>query len=372
MNNLSKFYVLTTGAVLIATVGCQSNSVDGYFGDNANASSNNSNAGAADLGSGEPSDLPCLSTTASVVGFSNTTMQFSLNAQVNGSVVLFGKSTLALSENATVVNQVYTSDSSNVTKAGLAKVGSIVNLDLTENEPSVLAFAQTAEQLAPTQTFDKIAIAGMNDSMTIQGNGGANVISVANGISLSYNESLILNGTKNDSFVFVIENGGINVTLNANIKTTGGLPAQNVLFMIIGKNPVNLAGNGFVAGTFMATESSASISGNGQIEGSVFATDSITITGNGLSFSPAPWCPSGPTPPPTSSPTPTPSPSSSPSSAPTTGPTTGPTSSPTPTGTPSGTPTGVSSSPSPSPTPTPSPSSSECTGPLCGGGIVGV
>jgi len=235
--------------------------------------------------------LPCLSGSASVVGFSDTQMSFTMNAAVRGSVVLFGNSSLSLSENAKVVNDVYTQNPSNVTENMLASVGGILPLTSAQNEAAVLAFTQSAALLAPTQSFDSITISGMNDSSTINGNGASNVIQVKNGVSLSFNENLILQGSVNDSFVFLIESGGINLSLNAAITLSGGVLPQNVLFLIEGKNPVNLGGNGSVSGTFMAPESSVGVSGNGHIQGSIFGMGNIMITGNGLSFDGDPWCP---------------------------------------------------------------------------------
>lgn len=234
--------------------------------------------------------LPCLSYTASVVGFSNTSLQFSGNAHVQGSVVLFGKSALQLSGNATVVDDVFTGNPGNVTLSGNASVGHIEDMDLTPNEATVLAFAKSAEMLVPTQTFATIAAASGNSDFTVTGNGGVNVIQVTSGIMFSGNQNLVLSGTPNDQFIFIL-GGSVNFTGNSNIKIVGNIPPRNIVFVVMGANSINLTGNGNLVGTFLAPQGPAMVSGNGTIQGSLFALGDIDISGNGLSFMPAPFCP---------------------------------------------------------------------------------
>ena len=312
----------------------------------------------------------CLSPTAGVVGFSNTDVTFSGNCNVGGSVVLLGNSTLQMSGNANISGKIICPSNGQVRMSGNAS-GQVVDDDLSRNESAVLDFGANLDGLAGTQFFDNI-----NSSVTIQGNGGLNVIQVNGDVNLAGNSTVTLKGNAQDLFLINVS-GQVTISGNANVNVSGSLPAANVLFRLTGNSGnVALTGNGHVCGTFFAPHGSAQVSGNGVIEGSVFASDSIAITGNGLTFNPVPFCPGNYAPSPSPSPSPTNSdtgcgggggdgrgnPSPTPSSSATASPSPSPTSSTTATPSPS---------PTESSTPTPSPSPSSCTGPFCGGGVLG-
>ncbi|MEO5969235.1 MAG: hypothetical protein ABIQ95_04855, partial [Bdellovibrionia bacterium] len=80
----------------------------------------------------------CLSSSASIVGLSNTSMSINGNAKINGSVVLLGKSQIQLVGNASVEDKIYAATADQVTTKGNAKVGQIVQKDFTLNEFAVL------------------------------------------------------------------------------------------------------------------------------------------------------------------------------------------------------------------------------------------
>lgn len=313
----------------------------------------------------------CLSTSASLVALSDTAVNFSGNATIKGSVVLLGSSTLRLSGNAKISDKLYLANIDQVSASGNASVGQVVVRDLTGNEKNVLNFVDDLGSLAETSTLQRIS-----SSMTLHGNGSLNVIQVNGDLSLAGNQTLTLDGSANDLFLINV-GGNVSLSGNSNIVVSGNLPAANVLFRVptSGAN-VSLSGNGKVQGTFIAPRGTAQISGNGRIQGSVLAWNSITLSGNGLTFDPVPFCPivAAPTPTPSPTVTATPSPSSSPSSSPSVTPSTTPSASPTvdpsPTVSPSASPSATPSA-SPSPEVSPSPSPSTCSGPFCGG-MIGV
>jgi choice-of-anchor A domain-containing protein len=375
---ISKNSIITGAAILttITTAGCQ-----------APADSSKSHLSSLGLEDARSSLNKCLSSSASVVAFSDTNVNFSGNANIKGSVVLLGGSSIRLSGNAKIAEKLYTPSNDKISASGNASAGEVVVRDLTGNEKNVLDFVDSLATLSETGSIQQI-----NSSMTLHGNGSLNVIQVNGDLALSGRQTLTLDGTANDLFLINVA-GNVSLFGNSNIVVSGTLPPENVLFRLprSGAN-VQLAGNGNVQGTFIAPRGTAQISGNGHIQGSVLAWNSITLTGNGLTFDPAPFCPVAvidPSPTPSASPSASPSvepsaspsvdpsaspsvdPSASPSVEPSASPSVDPSASPSvePSASPSPTasPTGSSTTPSPSPSPMPT----TCTGAFCGG-IIGV
>jgi uncharacterized repeat protein (TIGR01451 family) len=103
-----------------------------------------------------------------------------------------------------------------------------------------------ANGLTPTQTFGNI-----NNTLTINGNGGLNVISVAN----IQNATLTIHGTANDYFVFNVS-GQINT--NHVMSVSGGVPASHILWNLTGTGTVlQTSGGNSLIGTFLATNGGA-------------------------------------------------------------------------------------------------------------------
>jgi hypothetical protein len=98
-----------------------------------------------------------------------------------------------------------------------------------------------ASSLAATQTFTTI-----NNTTTITGNGGLNVIDVAN----IQNAKLTLSGTANDFFVFNVSNA---ISTNQPMTLSGVSPSQ-ILFNLTGTGTVFQTSGGDVSfGTYLAT-----------------------------------------------------------------------------------------------------------------------
>jgi len=102
-----------------------------------------------------------------------------------------------------------------------------------------------ASSLAATQTFTTI-----NSTTTITGNGGLNVIDVAN----IQNAKLTLSGTANDFFLFNVSNA---IQTNQPMTLSGVSPA-NILFNLTGTGTVfQTSGGDLSFGTYLATNGGA-------------------------------------------------------------------------------------------------------------------
>jgi hypothetical protein len=99
-----------------------------------------------------------------------------------------------------------------------------------------------ASSLTATQTFGDI-----NNTTTINGNGGLNVINVAN----IHNAALIINGSANDIFVFNVSG---QIQTNRVMSLVGGVTASHILWNLTGTGTVLQTSNGnLMIGTFLAT-----------------------------------------------------------------------------------------------------------------------
>ena len=101
-----------------------------------------------------------------------------------------------------------------------------------------------ASSLAATQTFTTI-----NNTTTIAGNGGLNVIDVAN----IQNAKLTLSGTANDFFLFNVSNA---ISTNQPMTLSGGVSPSNILFNLTGTGTVAVfqtSGGDVSFGTYLAT-----------------------------------------------------------------------------------------------------------------------
>jgi hypothetical protein len=103
-----------------------------------------------------------------------------------------------------------------------------------------------AKGLTATQTFGNI-----NRTLTITGNGGLNVIDVAN----IQNATLTINGSANDYFVFNVSG---QIQTNQVMSLTGGVTASHILWNLTGTGTVlQTSGGNVLVGTFLATNAGA-------------------------------------------------------------------------------------------------------------------
>jgi hypothetical protein len=136
----------------------------------------------------------------------------------------------------------------------------------TTTTQSALTSAQDvsnfASSLTATQTFSTI-----NNTTTITGNGGLNVIDVAN----IQNAKLTLSGTANDFFVFNVT-GAVNT--NQAMTLSGGVLASHVLFNLTGTGTVfQTSGGDLSIGTYLATKGGTFQFSNLNLDGELINTD---------------------------------------------------------------------------------------------------
>jgi hypothetical protein len=137
----------------------------------------------------------------------------------------------------------------------------------TTTTQSALTSAQDvsnfASSLTATQTFSTI-----NNTTTITGDGGLNVIDVAN----IQNAKLTLSGTANDFFVFNVS-GAINT--NQAMSLSGGVLASHVLFNLTGTsgNVFQTSGGDLSIGTYLATRGGQFQFSNLNLDGQLINTD---------------------------------------------------------------------------------------------------
>ena len=102
--------------------------------------------------------------------------------------------------------------------------------------------SQYASGLTATQTFGTI-----NNNLTINGNGGLNIIDVGS----IQNANLTINGSANDYFVFNVSTG---IQTNQVMTLTGGVTASHILWNLTGTGTVlQTSGGNVLVGTFLAT-----------------------------------------------------------------------------------------------------------------------
>jgi len=108
---------------------------------------------------------------------------------------------------------------------------------------SAQSVSNNASGLTATQTFSTI-----NNNMTINGNGGLNVIDVGS----IQNANFTIHGSANDYFVFNVSRG---IQTNRVMTLTGGVPASHILWNLTGSGTVlQTSGGDVLVGTFLATK----------------------------------------------------------------------------------------------------------------------
>ena len=119
----------------------------------------------------------------------------------------------------------------------------VVDNSVTQNAATIAQdVSKFASSLSPTQTFSTI-----NNTTTITGNGGLNVIDVAD----IQNAKLTLSGTANDVFVFNVSD---QIHTNQAMTLSGVLPT-NILFNLTGTGTVfQTSGGDLSFGTYLATD----------------------------------------------------------------------------------------------------------------------
>jgi len=139
---------------------------------------------------------------------------------------------------------------------------SLVSNTTTQNAATIAQNVSTyASSLAATQTFTTI-----NNTLTLNGNGGLNVIDVAN----IQNAKLTLSGTDDDFFVFNVSNA---IQTNQPMTLSGGVAPNHILFNLTGTGTVfQTSGGDFSYGTYLATNGGAFQFSNLKLNGALINT----------------------------------------------------------------------------------------------------
>ena len=159
-----------------------------------------------------------------VLGLNGATIQLSSGPLVfNGNVGIGDGGSLSFSGGGQINGTIEQDPSATVTLSGggTAASGGIQNVNFSPIQSAALSEASTAAALTTsTQTFSTIV-----NPLTINGNGGTNVIGVSGDIHLS-GGNLTLNGSANEVFIFNIDGGLQSSGGNTNIVLTGGSDRQ--------------------------------------------------------------------------------------------------------------------------------------------------
>jgi hypothetical protein len=199
--------------------------------------------------------------------------QFQLSSgplQVNGALGIGPSGLFHLSGGATLNSTLYTDPSATVQiDNGSSIGGGTLTQSMSALQAAALALSSSAAGLTPTQTFAQII-----STITINGNGSQNVISVPGNFHLS-GATLTLSGGASDTFIVNAPNG-MQLDGGAKILLAGISPSQ-VLFNFPGNaGQVQTSGNANTAGIFLAPSKQMQI--NGGVHKSEF------IAGGPLSF----------------------------------------------------------------------------------------
>lgn len=228
----------------------------------------------------------CMQESIALVELTSDKVQFSGGAEVGGDVILFGSGSTNFSGNGRIDGTLYISQSSQATFSGNASANQVSHQDLSAQATSISNVIANLSSLAPTQTFPSIGRGGL----TIVGNGGNNVISVADGIHLSGKDALVLQGGASDFFVLNVQ-GDIQLSGQSSIELQGGVLAKNILINNLGLgSSIALSGQGVVSGTFFAAQRGIAISGGGTVIGSLIAGGNVSISGQGQVIQPQAFC----------------------------------------------------------------------------------
>jgi choice-of-anchor A domain-containing protein len=135
------------------------------------------------------------------------------------------------------------SKSNNVVIAG----GSLT-ADLSTAVADAVAASAAASALAPTQTFGEV-----KDALTITGNGGLNVISIASISFSGSTDKLTLDGGASDTFIVNVA-GSVKLSHKlSRIQVGGGVSESHVLFNLTASHdPLTISGGAQIAGTYLA------------------------------------------------------------------------------------------------------------------------
>jgi len=197
----------------------------------------------------------------------------------SGTVGIGANGRFHLQGNVTLSNALYEDPSATIQIDGGSSItGGQTKESFAAIQSAAVAASATFAALAPTQTFSQ----QIQNATTITGNGGQNVISIANQINLNHGQNLIISGSSNDTFIFNIAQGqNFQLQNGSSIILQGVSPAQ-VLFNFLGNGSnvqiqSNNTGTSNSSGIFLDPEGQINIQGG--------THNSLFISGNQIQIS---------------------------------------------------------------------------------------
>ena len=128
--------------------------------------------------------------------------------------------------------------------------GGFQTVDLSQAISDAKNAATNLAGMSSTQSLGSIG-----NNVTINGNGGVNVISTS-GINMS-NGQLVLKGGAND--IFIINDSGQFQSSNSNMSLQGGVTANHIVFNVKGDVAITGGGGNEFDGTILAPTSNVSV-----------------------------------------------------------------------------------------------------------------
>jgi len=232
-------------------------------------------------GSWMPSQFNNLSVFTLGAG-SGATDTLSGNAVINGSVGVAGAGNISLSNSASIKGNLSYTTNGTLTRSGTGTTitGGIYQNSATNtylsagvavaNAVSSWANQQTASSGYPT-TIDS------NTSLTLTSSGNA-VLKLTD-FELSNNATLTLQGSAKSSFI--IDVSQTFSLANANVKLSGGIQWDEVIFNVVNSGSATLTGNSNFTGVLLAPSRSVSLSGTSVINGLLVA-NTVALSGSAV------------------------------------------------------------------------------------------
>lgn len=220
-----------------------------------------------DLYTGVPSTYKKLYTPVSLksaagytyIALEGTYMDLS-NTTLTGNIAICKNGSLRLSSPTTVNGNVYMSTNTTYTLNGILNGNLYLNQDLSQLKTDALDAYNAYRTMLPSATYTT-----WNNSLTINGTNGLNVISVAS-VNLSSSQVVTLKGGPNASFVINVS-GGFTMGGSAKIIGGGNVNGSRIFINVIGSgSDVTSHINNFIDGTVIAPSRNVSLHNvNGQV-----------------------------------------------------------------------------------------------------------
>jgi hypothetical protein len=204
---------------------------------------------------------------------------------IYGDVGIAGNGNVNMTGNATVHGDLYYQTAGTLTMKGNSSVTGVkhhdASSDTTLNNSVTEANNTSAHAATFTSSFAYSGITSITSSMTLTAQhdrpGNSTVLNLTT-LSLGSQQTLTINGSANDVFIFNISQTFL-LGAQAQIVLTGGLAWDDVLFNVRGKGgTVSLGAQSTLNGILMANHRAVSMAGGSTVRGEVIS-DSLGMVG---------------------------------------------------------------------------------------------